>query len=156
MTNFSHLSLLYSIGMNHIKTLFPVVLLLFHAHQLPWECIYWAVAWQWSHRKCRLFYWWVLIRYCGHLFTTSWPSNDCFYLSHYSGFQPSCHIAPSLRLLIPNSLQTTISSPRGCVCDVCDHPCELHLSVMLALMILLPVCGHRTFEIGWCSYSASM
>jgi hypothetical protein len=101
-------------------------------------------------------YWWVLIRCCGHLFTTPLPSNDCLYSSHYSGFQPSCHIAPSLKLLILNSLQITISSPRECACDVCDRPCELNLNVVLAPMVLLLVCGHRTFKIGWCFYSASI
>jgi hypothetical protein len=33
------------------------------------------------------------------------PSNDSLILLRCSGFQPLCHIAPSLRLLIWNSLQ---------------------------------------------------
>jgi hypothetical protein len=55
-------------------------------------------------------------------------------------FQPSCHIASSLRLLIPSSLPRIAisSSSRECSCDICDHPNELHLNVLLALM-LLPV-----------------
>jgi hypothetical protein len=39
------------------------------------------------------------------LFTALLPSNGNIYSFHYSGFQPSCHIAPCLRLHISSSLQ---------------------------------------------------
>jgi hypothetical protein len=39
------------------------------------------------------------------VFTVPLPNNDLLYSFHYSHFQTSCHIAPSLRLLVPNCLQ---------------------------------------------------
>jgi hypothetical protein len=42
---------------------------------------------------------------------------------NYSGFQVSRHIAPSLRLFIPNDLQAycNLFFSEGCACNVCDR-----------------------------------
>jgi hypothetical protein len=47
----------------------------------------------------------MFIRWCGNMIIMPLPSNGRIYSFHYSSFQPSCHIAPSLRLLISCSLQ---------------------------------------------------
>jgi hypothetical protein len=62
---------------NHVEnTLFPIVTLLLHVYSLSWECDYLAVAQKRS------------------LFTQSLLSSGSLH-----------HIAPSLRLFVPNSLQ---------------------------------------------------
>jgi hypothetical protein len=38
------------------------------------------------------------------VFTEPLPSSGRLFFLRYSGFQPSCRIAPSLRLLVPSSL----------------------------------------------------
>jgi hypothetical protein len=43
----------------------------------------------------------------GNVFTTPLPSNGSLFLD-YSGFQPSCYIAPSLRFLVPSRLQANV------------------------------------------------
>jgi hypothetical protein len=78
---------------DHIEnTLFPIVTLFLRVYSLSWECDYLAVAQKRS------------------LFTQSFISS-----------QSLRHIATSLRLFIPNSLQVYhhFFSSEGCACDIC-------------------------------------
>jgi hypothetical protein len=47
----------------------------------------------------------MLIHCCGNVFTAPLLSNGHIHSFHYSGFQPSCRLAPCLRLPISSSLQ---------------------------------------------------
>jgi hypothetical protein len=50
---------------------------------------------------CLGYYSYIHIRCRGNTFTKSLPSNSRLFCALYYGFQVSCHIALSLRLLIP-------------------------------------------------------
>jgi hypothetical protein len=64
------------------------------------------------------------------------------------------HIAPSLRLFVPNSLQVYhhFFFSEGCVCDVCDRSCLPSLwlgSCMIALQLLPPACLEQFRDKMW-------
>jgi hypothetical protein len=40
-------------------------------------------------------------------------------------------------------------SPRGRACDVCNNPCEWHLNILLAFMLLLPVSAANSLHSSW-------
>jgi hypothetical protein len=63
----------------------------------------------------------VLIRCCRNVFTALLPCNGHLFLFHYSGFQPSCYIVPSLGCSSQVAYRSiTISSPpRGHACGIC-------------------------------------
>jgi hypothetical protein len=76
----------------------------------------------------------MYIRCSWYVFNEPLPSNDCLSWFCCCGFQASCHIAPSLRLLVPSRLLTyaiSSSSPRGRACDIYDRPRECHRNVIL-------------------------
>jgi hypothetical protein len=62
------------------------------------------------------------VHFCRKMFIESLPSNERLVSLRYSGFQASCHIAPSLRLFIPNGLQAHCHFflSKGCACNVGD------------------------------------
>jgi hypothetical protein len=79
----------------------------------------------------------MCIRCRGGVFTELLPSNERLFLLSYSGFQAPCHIVPSLRLLVPSSLQAYRHFfSEGCAID--NDPRLRHRKVIVSLT-LLPV-----------------
>jgi hypothetical protein len=74
-------------------------------------------------------------------FTAPLPSNSHLFLFNYSDFQPSCHIVPSLRVVVLSSLQAYHHSffSEEHACHICYHPQEWHLNIVLAQTLLLPI-----------------
>jgi hypothetical protein len=64
------------------------------------------------HRKHRVISYCVIICCCRNVFTVPLPSNDRLYSFHYSGFQPSCHIALWFRRIYFRSRRRTTFIPR--------------------------------------------
>jgi hypothetical protein len=90
---------------------FPLVLVIKPQHRRQTE-----------HRSQEYFYCCVFIRWCRNVFTMPLPRKGSLFSLHYYSFQSSCHIAPSLRLLVSSSLQG-----RACACEVVSHdslPCK--------------------------------
>jgi hypothetical protein len=84
--------------------------ILLYVDSLLWRSVYRTIAYQWPYLLVPII--WlsavmslhcVSICCCRNVFTVLLPSSDCLYSFH--GLQPSCHIASSLRLLIPSSVQ---------------------------------------------------
>jgi hypothetical protein len=78
------------------------------------------------------------IHFGGNLFTKSLPSNERQLLLCSSGFQASCHIAPSLRLFIPNGLQV--------YCHFFSEACDWSHLPSCGLAFLLCLLSNRSYR----------
>jgi hypothetical protein len=104
--------------------------------------------WQGPHRKYRVLYCFVTICCRGNVFTPPLLSNGRLFLFRYSGFQPSCHIASSLRLLVLRRIAIS-SYPRGRVCEVCDYLRERQELVKVKVKVTLRPTTSRSISPGF-------
>jgi hypothetical protein len=78
----------------------------------------------------------------GDVFTFPLLSTVCLFCLHYSSFHSSCHMTPSLRLLVPSTLQ---ARRRAGNVNICSG--EWHLSIVLEWTLLLPVSWRRKWSV---------
>jgi hypothetical protein len=151
--NFSHLSSLYSLGMNGIE---DIVLILLHTHARCCGSIFiepLAInGWRGNTTSSIVVILFATADVCLLLRCLAVTTFICPTVPVYSHHV----IASSLRLLIPSSLQITIYSPTVCACDTCNHPCERRLMLFWLQQFRIQFVATELSKVAIGSYSTSI